>query len=170
SSGYMDQLKGVIEGKVDVAFAATVTPTLKEILAGPHGLGFVVMPHNDKEAWARLSKISPWNIPAVVKRAPGLEKGYHFEYGGYPYALWAYDHADDEVIYQVVKAIHQGYDIFKGMHRAMPAWNIKQAVKDPSPVPYHEGAIRYFREAGVWTSKMDAWQAKQLKSFSARSK
>ena len=30
------------------------------------------------------------------------------------------------------------------------------------------GAIRYFKEAGVWTPEMDKWQAEQLKAFEAR--
>ncbi len=167
-SGYIDQLKGVIEGKVDVAFAATVTPTLKEIHAGPHGVGYVKMPHNDKEGWARLHAISPWNQPAVCRRAPGLKKGEVLEYGGYPYSLWAYEHADENMIYTVVKSIHTGFDIYKDMHRAMKAWNIKQAVTGPSPVPFHPGAIRYFREAGVWNLEMDKWQAQQLETFKAR--
>jgi len=167
-SGYIDQLKGVIEGKVDVAFAATVTPTIKEIQAGPHKVGYVVLPHNDKEGWARLQKFSPWQQPAVCKRAPGLKKGDSFDFAGYPYSLWAYDRTDPDIVYAVVKAMHEGFDIYKGMHKAMPAWNIKQAVKSPSPVPYHKGAIRYFKEAGVWTAEMDKWQAKQLKDLAAR--
>jgi len=104
----------------------------------------------------------------VCKRAPGLPEGMHMEFGGYPYSLWAYDHADPDVLYAIVKALHQGFDIYKGMHRVMPAWNIKQAVTDPSPVPYHEGSIRYFREAGVWTPAMDKWQKEQLKALEAR--
>jgi TRAP transporter TAXI family solute receptor len=167
-SGYIDQLKGIIEGKVDVAFAATVTPTIKEIHAGPHKVGYIVLPHNDKEGWARLLKVSPWNQPAVCKSAPGLKKGDSFDYAGYPYSLWAYDHTDPDIVYAVVKAMHEGFDIYKGMHKAMPAWNIKGAVKSPSPVPYHDGAIRYFKEAGVWTAEMDKWQADQLKKLKAR--
>jgi TRAP transporter TAXI family solute receptor len=168
-SGYMDQLKGVIEGKVDIALAATVTPTVKEIHAGPHKAGWVVLPHSDKAGWARLQKVAPWMVQAVCKRAPGLPKGRTMDFAGYPYTLWAYDHADADMIYAVVKAMHEGFDIYKGMHKAMPAWNINQAVKDPSPVPYHEGAIKYFKEVGVWTADMDQWQAKQLKDFNARS-
>jgi len=167
-SGYIDQLKGIIEGKVDVAFCATVTPTVKEIHAGPHKAGWVVMPHDDKAGWDRLQKLAPWIRQAVCKKAPGLPKGQTMDFGGYPYTLWAYDHVDPDIVYAVVKGMHKGFDIYKGMHRAMPAWNIKQAVQGRSPVPYHEGAIRYFKEAGVWTAEMDKWQAEQLKDFKAR--
>ncbi|MEN8243471.1 MAG: TAXI family TRAP transporter solute-binding subunit [Thermodesulfobacteriota bacterium] len=167
-SGYIDTLKGIIEGRVDAALAATVTPTVKEIQAGPHKAGWVLLPHSEKDAWARLQKFAPWMKPTVAKRAPGLPEGQTMEILAYPYSLWAYEHTDPDIIYAAVKAIHEGFDIYKGMHRAMAAWNIKQAAKDPSPVPYHAGAIRYFKEAGVWSADMDKWQEKQLKDYSAR--
>ncbi len=167
-SGYVDQLKGVIQGKVDVCYAATVTPTVKELEAGPHKAAWILLPHADKEAWKRVMAKAPWFTPVVCKKAPGLPKGMRMEVGGYPYSLWAYDHVDPDIIYAVVKAMDKGFDIYKGMHRAMPAFNIKGAVQHPSPVPYHEGAIRYFKEAGVWTPQMDKWQAEQLKAFEQR--
>jgi TRAP transporter TAXI family solute receptor len=72
-SGYIGQLKGVIEGKVDIAFGATVTPTVKELQAGPHKASYVILPHADKAAWKRLNAVAPWMTPAVCKRAPGLQ-------------------------------------------------------------------------------------------------
>ena len=167
-SGYVGQLKGVIQGTVDACWAATVTPTVKELEAGPHKAGWILLPHADKEGWKRLQAKAPWVVPALCKRAPGLPKGETMEVGGYPYSIWSYATVDDDIIYAVVKAMHQGFDIYKGMHKVMPAFNIKGAVENPSPVPYHDGAIRYFKEAGVWTAEMDQWQADQLKAFEAR--
>jgi len=167
-SGYVGQLKGVIQGTVDACWAATVTPTVKELQAGPHKAGWVILPHADKAGWKRLQAIAPWLVPVVCKRAPGLAKGETMEVSGYPYSIWSYATVDADIVYAVVKAMHEGFDIYKGMHRAMPAFNIKQAVRDPSPVPSHAGAIRYFKEVGVWTAEMDQWQADQLKTFEAR--
>ena len=62
----------------------------------------------------------------------------------------------------------QGYGIYSKMHKALPQWTLKQAVSDPSPLPYHPGAVKYFREAGVWSTAMDKWQAQQIKDFQAR--
>jgi hypothetical protein len=106
-------------------------------------------------------------VPAAVKKGPGIPEG-GMELGSYPYSIWAYDHIDDDIIYNVVKAIDKGYDIFKDMHKALPAFKLKAAVDSPSPVPYHDGAIRYFKEAGVWTAELDKWQAQQLKAFEER--
>ena len=167
-SGYVDHIKGIMQGTNDVAFVATVTPTVKEVAAGPRGIAYIMTPHNDKEGWKRLQEKAPFLSPHVITKAPGLPEGKHIEGQKMRYNLWAYEHADPEMIYAVVKALHQGHDIFKGMHKVMPGWNIKQATSDPSPVPYHEGAIRYFKEAGVWAPEMDKWQTEQLKSFHKR--
>ncbi len=167
-SGYVDQLKGVIQGSVDVCYGATVTPTVKELEAGPHKAAWIVLPHSDKAAWKRLSEKAPWFTPAVCKSAPGLPKGQTMEVGGYPYSIWSYATVSPDVVYEVVKAMDKGFDIYKGMHRAMPAFNIKAAVLNPSPVPFHDGAIRYFKEAGVWTPELDKWQAEQVKAFEER--
>jgi TRAP-type uncharacterized transport system substrate-binding protein len=32
-------------------------------------------------------------------------------------------------------------------------FNPKQMAKEPSPVPYHPGAIKFYREAGIWPGK-----------------
>ncbi|MFH1240808.1 MAG: TAXI family TRAP transporter solute-binding subunit [Pseudomonadota bacterium] len=167
-SGYVDQLKGVIQGKVDVCYAATVTPTVKELEAGPHGAAWILLPHDNKAGWERLQAKAPWLTPAVCKSAPGLPKGETMQVGTYPYSIWSYAQTDPDVVYAVVKAMDKGFNIYKDMHKAMPAFNIKGAVSNPSPVPYHEGAIRYFKEVGVWTPALDKWQAEQLKAFEER--
>jgi TRAP transporter TAXI family solute receptor len=167
-SGYVDQLKGLLQGTVDVAYGATVTPTMKEIEAGPHGIAWILLPFDDKEGWRRLQEKAPWLTPGLCKKAPGLKEGETLELGSYPYTLWSYAHTDPDVVYAVVKSLGEGYDVYKDMHKALAAWTLKQAVTDPSPVPYHDGAIRYFKEAGVWTPEMDQWQADQLKAFEAR--
>ena len=167
-SGYVDCIRGLIEGKVDIAIAATITSAVKELHASPHKAAWIRLPHKDKAAWKRMQAIAPWLTPAVCSRAPGLPKGETMEIDQYPYSIWTYAHVDANVIYAVVKAMHKGFDIYKGMHKAMPHWNINQAVSDPSPVPYHKGAIRYYKEAGVWTPAMDQWQAEQLQASERR--
>lgn len=169
-SGYVDCIKGVIEGKVDIAIAATITTAVKELEASPYGVGWIRLPHKDKAAWQRMQSKAPWLTPAVCAAAPGLPKGETMEIDEYPYAIWAYADVSPDLIYAVVKAIHKGFNVYKDMHKAMPKWNIKQAVTDPSPVPYHEGAIRYYKEVGVWTPEMDKWQAEKLKAFNERMK
>jgi len=163
-----EALESFLAGKIDMCFLGTAVPKLQEIFAARHGARWLPMPFADKEAWKRLQAIAPWNVPTVYKRGVGLKQGETIEMGSFPFSIYAYQKADPEVIYAFVKAMGQGYDIYSPMHKVLPLWTLKQAVTDPSPLPYHEGAIKYFKEAGVWTPDMDERQAMELKNFEAR--
>ena len=55
---------------------------------------------------------------------------------------------DDEVIYQVVKAVFDNFDRFKSLHPAFEGLVEEEMVSDGLSAPLHEGAARYYRERG----------------------
>ena len=55
----------------------------------------------------------------------------------------------DEVVYQVVKAIFEDLDQFKGLHPALDILVPEQMVSDGLSAPLHPGAERFYREAGL---------------------
>jgi TRAP transporter TAXI family solute receptor len=55
----------------------------------------------------------------------------------------------DEVVYQVVKAIFENLDQFKGLHPALANLDPAEMVSDGNSAPLHAGAERYYREAGL---------------------
>lgn len=54
----------------------------------------------------------------------------------------------DDVVYQVVKAVFDNFDRFKGLHPAFA--NLKEAdmIKDGLSAPLHPGAVTYYKERG----------------------
>jgi len=54
----------------------------------------------------------------------------------------------DEVAYQVVKDVFQGFEQFKAMHPAFRCLTPAQMVGPGNTAPLHEGARRYYRERG----------------------
>lgn len=54
----------------------------------------------------------------------------------------------EDIAYQLVKAIFEGKDEIAAGHAKGKELNINEAVKGVS-VPFHKGAVRYFREVGV---------------------
>jgi hypothetical protein len=54
-----------------------------------------------------------------------------------------------DTVYQVVKAVFENFDSFRRLHPAFEHLNKKQMVKDGLSAPLHEGAIRYYKEAGL---------------------
>ena len=55
---------------------------------------------------------------------------------------------DEEVVYQFTKLLYENRETIAEQHPAGKAINPKNVVKDVG-IPFHPGAIRYFKEAGV---------------------
>ena len=55
----------------------------------------------------------------------------------------------DDVAYEVVKAIFENLDQFKALHPALDILDAQTMVTDGNSAPIHEGAARYYREAGL---------------------
>jgi len=55
----------------------------------------------------------------------------------------------DEVIYQVVKAVFDNFEEFKKLHPAFENLKPEEMIKDGLSAPLHNGAIKYYKEAGM---------------------
>jgi hypothetical protein len=58
------------------------------------------------------------------------------------------------------------YENWADMQKAVPAlrgMKPEQMVPEKLSHPFHDGAIRYFKEIGLWTPELDAQQAAFLK-------
>jgi len=55
----------------------------------------------------------------------------------------------EEVVYQVVKAVFENFDDFTKLHPAFANLKKEEMIKDGLSAPLHDGAIRYYKEAGL---------------------
>jgi len=55
----------------------------------------------------------------------------------------------EEIVYQVTKAIFENLDMFRSLHPALATLDPEEMVSDGLSAPLHDGAARYFREAGL---------------------
>jgi TRAP transporter TAXI family solute receptor len=53
---------------------------------------------------------------------------------------------DEEVVYEIVKAVFENLDNFKMLHPVFATLDAKHMVYDTDVAPFHPGALRYFRE------------------------
>jgi len=166
--GYTAQMQAIIDGVTDTAYSCQYVPKVQELAAGPHGLRWLPMPESDVEGWKRLHAVAPWLMPTLVTKGTAVSPDKPVWLAAFPYSLWAYDFADESVIYHVVKAIDKGYEIIKGMHPYLAEWTVANALAKPLPIPYHPGSIKYFKEIGKWTIALDGWQQDQLQAERSR--
>ena len=152
---------GLIDGKVDAMFMTGTSAKMYELEASPRGLYWPEFPCDDKAGWARLNKVAPYFGCYRTSKSAGLKEVR--ELPNYPYpVLVTYPEKDAEYVYLLVKIIHKAYDAFKGTHPAMTGWDMKTAIRAPVVVPYHEGAVKYFKEVGAWTPELDKSNKKAL--------
>lgn len=160
---YAASLKGLIEGKVDAAIAGHDAPILYELETSPRGLSHVVYPHKDKQGWARMQAITPWLAPTLWDDGPGFKKGKPDEVWSYRYPnMVTFEKTSAAEVYALVKAINEAYPLYKDAHKMMPYWIAGKAGVPPANCPFHEGAIRYYKEVGVWKPEHDAWNNKLI--------
>ena len=55
---------------------------------------------------------------------------------------------DDEVVYEVVKAVFDNFDRFKKLHPAFENLKEEEMIKDGLSAPLHDGAAKYYKERG----------------------
>lgn len=71
-------------------------------------------------------------------------------------------HISDEDAYLIVKTIHEQWQLLQEDYALLSDISADTIAPADSPHPYHPGAIRYWREVGLWTDAHDSNQARAL--------
>jgi uncharacterized protein len=64
-------------------------------------------------------------------------------------AVLAGTHVSDETVYKFMKALAQNKDRVRSIHPSLAQFSVETVARNPTKVPYHPGAERFYREAGV---------------------
>lgn len=169
ATGYTGALKMLLENKVESAFLGVSSAGSFEIAASPDGLRVLPLPHEDKEGWKRLQKVYPALSRSTPPEGVGVEEGQGVEMLGFARALFSYDVEEEAVPYAVAKVWTEGFESYKEKHKELKFNTLENALDCLElPSPYHSGAIKYFKEKGVWTETHEKWQQNQLRLEDAR--
>ncbi|MBN1239937.1 MAG: TAXI family TRAP transporter solute-binding subunit [Gammaproteobacteria bacterium] len=76
--------------------------------------------------------------------------------------LNASTHMPDDLAYTIVKTLHDNLDALKRDYPQMRSMTVEDLAPADNFHPYHPGAVRYFREAGLWTEAHESNQQKLL--------
>ena len=154
--GYGDSWNGIINDQVDAGFAIMTSGQAFQAEAGPRGLMWPPVDPANEEGLARMQDIAPYYSPCTSVNgavAKGVEGG--IPSACYPYPiLMTYDTVDADLVYNVTKAMDVLYPEYENDAPGVNGWAMK--FQDFTwVVPYHEGAVRYFKEIGVWPEGAD---------------
>ena len=109
---------------------------------------------------ARLVPVSGDEVDALVAERPyfahttipgGMYPGNPDDTPTFGVAATLVASADtsEEAVYQVVRAVFENFDAFRRLHPALGQLTPEVMMRDGLTAPLHEGAKRYYREAGL---------------------
>lgn len=71
-------------------------------------------------------------------------------------------HMSDEQAYQIIKTIHESWEELRSDYVQMRDTPADAIAPVDNVIPYHPGAVRYYKEVGVWTDAHELNQARLL--------
>jgi len=157
-ASYGAMWKGLVNNDVDAAYGTTITGPAKEVETSPRGIVWPPTPADDKAGWARLQKITPFINPHnATCGAGGISKEKPIQLSNYPYPIYTvYANQKEEDVYNLTKAMIEGYDGYKDAAPGATGMDVKKQTKNWS-VPVHKGAVKALKEAGAWSDDQEKW-------------
>lgn len=153
--------RGLIESRVDAILYPVVPSAVIEI--------------NEAKGECLFVKLTKEQAEYVVKHM----EGYYIDYIQandarfrnkspvpnaicYQNAMFCSSEMHPDIVYEVTKAIFEHSSEFADSHPSAKYWSLKHRPISLA-VPYHDGAIRYFKEKGLWTKEAQEYQDRTLK-------
>lgn len=160
--GYNASADAVVNNRADVVGGACNSPPFLRLEASPRGLTFPPFPHDDEEAIQRVRERLPWYVPHIAIEGPTIPpEGIQVFTSAYP-LLVGLDTSDELLAYSTVRVMHENYEIYKDNAPGASGWRIDRQKFEQAFVPFHPGAIRYYKEIGAWTPEAEANNQKNL--------
>lgn len=160
--GYNASIDAVLNNRADAAGGACNSPPFLRVEASPRGLKWPEFPHDDPEAVARVRARLPWYVPHIAKEGPTIgPEGIEVFSSAYPF-LVGMDDSDETLVYSLVKIMVEHFDQYKGNAPGANGWAMDRQKFEQAFVPYHPGAIRYFKEIGAWTASAEETNNRNL--------
>lgn len=163
-SGWGKSIQAVINGEADAAWGNTAASYYVKLINSPQGLFLPPLPHSDEAGWKRALERAPWWSKSMIKTvAPGYRHAVPYEGNNYPYPIIvAAADTPNDLAYGLTRAVMENYADLKDDAPGMDGYRL--AVQNLKWVlPYHPGAIRYFKEKGLWKAEHDVHNAELVK-------
>jgi len=157
-------VQALIENRLDVTSFAVMAAKVKEAHSTiPGGVRWLSI-NASKEGAEKMAEVFPGSYPFLIKAnakgTVGITKDTNVQ--AYDVVLTGGTKLSDDAAYAIVKTLHaHPAEIQKG-HGLLRRFGTDQMVKSNVTIPYHDGAIKFYKEAGLWTAEMDKTQKRLL--------
>ncbi len=158
SGGVVAGINMVVEGRADAAGVATGMPAMRKAHASvPGGMRMVALPEAATDA--QMAKGMPGSRTFMAK--PNKRYGFirgETKIAAFDSFLNAGTSIDNEDAYTLTKTLHTNWKKLQKAYGPIRGTPQKGMAPATNPMPYHAGAIKYWKDAGLWTAANDKQQ------------
>ena len=143
----------VIDKKADACYGSVGVPIFQQIAAARKGarhLGVVDTP----ETWEKLKGLSPAYFPMRLKKG-GLTLKEDIVLVGRNFSVVSRKDLSDESAYTFTKLLWENDKELGPKHPKLKDWVKDRFASTNASAPYHPGAIKFYKEVGVWTPELE---------------
>ena len=155
-----DGVDALVQGRADVTQHALNSAKVKEADAAV-GVRHV-SDDCTQEGEARLRKAVPGYYPRVVKAGSMTGVVEDTCVVAYDTYFFVSKSVPDHVVEAALKAVWESGNELPQIHAMFKEWTHDRAVDADVSIPYHPGAVRFYRERNIWKPGMDQVQQKLL--------
>ena len=150
----------LVQGRADVSLPAGNSAKIREADAavGIRHISIDCSPKGEQ----RLRTAVPGYYPRWVKAGSAAAVVEDTCVLAYDIYLVTHKGATEQVITTILKSIWDNVDKLPPLHPTFNEWTRERAVDPDVTIPYHAGAVQFYKERGVWSAKMDEAQRKLL--------
>lgn len=157
--GVVSALNSVVEGRADATTIAVIMPQMRKAHAAVPG-GLRILPIGPKATDDFLKN----GMPGLYTFTMKPNKRYGYVKGVTPIAAFdtylnAGTSVGEEDAYNMAKTMHQNWKKMQKDYPPLRGVKANKLVPSNNPIPFHKGAAKYYKEAGLWTDaneKQDA--------------
>lgn len=142
--------------RTDAVQVAIIGPRFQELATKVDKI--VVLPITPDKV-AMFKKVIPVVLPMVT--SPGLPVEAGIPAIGVPTVLYVRDDMNDDTAYFIVKTLMENQQALIQAYREFVDWPPEKAVRNLA-ILFHPGAIKYYKEKGLWTNEMERVQQELL--------
>jgi hypothetical protein len=161
-AGFRENFQAFLNGQVDAANASVGSGIVNQADAKHRGVLFLTLPPAGPAVDAVMAKLKVGYYSVMLKK--GSSSGIVEDT-----TVWAKDivvntnaATSADAVHALAKILWQRVRELDSMHPAIKTWTHATMTSDRIIAPLHDGAIRFFKEAGQWNPALEAKHKKLL--------
>ena len=152
-----------IQGTVVAACLAVGSALVQQADATLGGVRFLTLP-SGKDMGKKIWDAVPGYLPFDAKKGYAMGVDRDMTLVAKPIYLLSGVDTDPAITYEVTKVMWNHMDTIHSMHRMFKEWDHEAMLTPKITLPYHDGAVQFYKEVGKWTSELEQAQRALLQA------